>query len=122
MQTEISAEGLTNALLEAADAEERKNKEKEVIVWCHLLRAELKSPEYYLPRAHKLSKSYLFRVMNTKTMRWKFQQGMKNFVTDEEPTQWMRDLYAEFNDWKANSPSVKKDTEQYSYIDRKSVV
>lgn len=120
MQTEISTEGLTNALLEAAEAEERKKREKEVIVWCHLLRAELKSPEYWLPRAHKLSKSYLFRAMNSKTMRWKFQQGIKNFTTDEVPTQWMKDLYAEFNDWKANSPSTHKDIEQYSYMNDKA--
>lgn len=120
MQMEISSEGLAKALLEAHEAEERKKQDYEIIVWCHLLRWYLGQPDFTLPRAYKLSKTYLFKVMNTKLSRWYVQQGLKKFRSDEVPTPWMRNLYNEFIAWKEAGIGVYKDFAQKDYKRDKS--
>ena len=109
MQTEISSEGLTKALLEAAEAEQHKQDDLRVIVWCHLLRWYLGNPDDTMPRHMFYSKTYMFKVMNTGISRWYVEQGCKTHRTDEVPTQWMRDLYQEFVDWRDTGIGVSKD-------------
>lgn len=118
MKTEIENEKLAEALITASEMKKRRHFDKETIVWCHLLRAELHRAEYECPENYSITIQYLFRVMNSRTIRWKFQQGMRNLSTDEVPTQWMRDLYKKFKTWQ-DTPDAKRHTRNFAYMNDK---
>ena len=99
LKTEISTEGLANALREAAKAEDRKRKDLEIIVWCHLLRWYIDDPDMSLPTDGKHPDTLIFRVMNTHRSRMLCRVGMEGFRSDETPTPWMRAFYQRFVDW-----------------------
>ena len=98
MKTEISAEGLTNALIIARKEERRKNFDHEVIVWFHLVSQVLGYPGA-LP-SYKMHIDQLFNVMMLPVNVSLFNKGVRTYMSDEVPTDFMRDLYRQFLRWK----------------------
>lgn len=106
LKVKIDSEGLTKALLIAREAEKRKLEDKEVIVWCHLVK-------FAMGRAGNLPnrgvyKKVLFATMNHERYKEIFDTAMKRCTTDEVPTQFMKDLYKEFKEWSTKHPRAKR--------------
>lgn len=105
---EIPDSKMADALLVAAEADERKRFNREVISWFHLAKL-IQTPSKGWGNK-KLSKYYFFEVMRTNLYEGMLKRIPDDYLTDEEPTQWMIDTYNEFLRWKkakANTPNAE---------------
>lgn len=106
MKTEISSEGLTNALLTASKAEEQKRFDLEVIVWFHLLAQQVDYPGALKNSAYHIH--HLFSVMELPISVSLFKKGVRDYRSDEVPTEFQRNLYRQFLRWKQLPKNKKK--------------
>lgn len=98
MNTDISHDGLTNALLETNKLDEQKRFDCEVIAWFHLVKLITSKESWKKDRA-PLSSNYLFEVMRTNLYTSMLEQVPDEYITDEIPTDWMRKTYSEWLDY-----------------------
>ena len=102
-QIAISADGIAKAL-EAGKADyERRQFDRDVVIWMHVATSVLYNDHKPKERG-QYPIERLFELMNTKTYRTIMDNARKKFATDEVPNDFFRDLYRRFLEWQAKNP------------------
>lgn len=106
LQTEISAEGVADALLKAAEAEKRKNFDRDCIIWWHMVKDTFPK-ETFLDHGRKHNRSELYFAVTTGRCKRLMNYAKATCATDEVPTPFMRAVYKDYLKWKARGAKIK---------------
>lgn len=106
----IGADGIEKAL-EAGKADyERRQFDRDVVIWMHIATSILYNDNKPKENA-KYPIERLFEMMNTRTYRNIMSIARNKFDTDEEPNDFFRDLYRRFLAWQES----QKETDKKNY-------
>ena len=88
--------------LEAGKADfEQREFDRDVIAFMHIISSILYNDA--VPKENcKFPIERLFEIIDTRTYQGTMQQARKKFASDEEPTDFFRNLYRRFLDWQKN--------------------
>ena len=109
LKVEISAEGIEKAL-EAGKADyDKRQRDMEVCVFTHLIGGVLYGGKEQVPN-NGVSINRLFEILSTQTYQNMFKSSMRNYCTDEVPSDFMRKLYDQYLAWRKQHESYLKRT------------
>lgn len=111
-QVKISAEGIEKALIAGGEDYDRREFDREVIIFMHIIDSILytdRPPKEYERRPIER----LFEIIDSRTYQAMMKRAKKNLATDGEPSDFFRDLYRRFLKWQTNpnrknNPSAQK--------------
>lgn len=100
MTIDIKPQGIEKALTAGKAEHDAKEFDREVVIFSYLINSMLVWSNCPTIDKPKRPIERLFEALNTRTYRIAFKNAKKKYATDEIPTDFMRDLYRRFLQWR----------------------
>lgn len=97
---QISTEGITKALEAGKRDFERREFDRDCVIWLHVVSSILYTSDVPTPEQKKPIER-LFEIVDTKTYRNAIKNARAKYHTDEVPTDFDRTIYRRFLEWQA---------------------